>query len=68
MIINRNSNEILIFKVNFELKYEKFTVFVTLYTVKIYIPGSGAGPKELWLRLQQKVAAPPTPARAPQHR
>jgi hypothetical protein len=35
MIINRffkvNSNEILIFKVNFKLKYGKFRVFVTFY-------------------------------------
>jgi hypothetical protein len=37
--------------------------------IRIYIPGSGtrAGPKNLWLRLQQKVAAPPAPASAPQH-
>jgi hypothetical protein len=44
MIIKRffqvNSNEIVIFKVNFNIKYEKFRVFVTFY-----IPGSGAGPK-----------------------
>jgi hypothetical protein len=37
--------------------------FVTF--LRIYIPGSGAGPKKLRLWLQQKVAAPPTPA--PQH-
>jgi hypothetical protein len=75
MIIKRffsvNGNEIVIFKVNFKLKYEKFRVFVTL--IRIYIPdsGAGAGPKKLWLRLQQKVAAPlasaPAPAPAPQH-
>jgi hypothetical protein len=66
MIIKRffkvHSNEIVIFKVNFNSKYEKFRVFVTFY-----IPGSGAGagPKKFRLRLQQKVAAPPAPA--PQH-
>jgi hypothetical protein len=31
----------------------------------IYIPGAGASPKKLGLRLQQKVAAPRAPA--PQH-
>jgi hypothetical protein len=35
MIIKRffkvNSNEIVIFKVNFKLQYEKFMVFVTFY-------------------------------------
>jgi hypothetical protein len=60
MIINRffkvNSNEIVIFKLNFKLQYEKFRVFVTFY-------------KNLHtrLRLQQKAAASPAPAPAPQH-
>jgi hypothetical protein len=72
MIIKRffkeNSNKIVIFKVSFNFKYEKFMVFVTFY-----IPGygAGAGSKKLQLRLQQKVAAPPAPAPAlapdPQH-
>jgi hypothetical protein len=63
MIIKRffkvNSNEIVIFTVNFNLKYEKFRVFVTFY-----IPGSGdgAGTKKLRLRFYQKIAAPPAPA------
>jgi hypothetical protein len=33
--------------------------------IRIYLPGSRAGQKKLWLRLQQKVAAPPAPAPAP---
>jgi hypothetical protein len=64
MIIKRffkvNSNQIVIFKVNFKLKYEKFRVFVTFYK-NLNEPGQ----KKLWLRLQQKVVAPPAPAPAP---
>jgi hypothetical protein len=37
-----NSNEIVIFKVNFNFKYEKFRVFVTFYIPR---SGAGAGPK-----------------------
>jgi hypothetical protein len=60
MIIKRfckvNSNEIVIFKVNFEFKYEKFRVFITFY-------------KNLRTRLRsrsrvKKTLAPaPTPAK-----
>jgi hypothetical protein len=61
--LNVNSNEIVIFKVNVKLKYEKFWVFVTFYKNLYLSPEPGQ--KKLWLRLQQKVVAPPAPA--PQH-
>jgi hypothetical protein len=60
-----NSNEIVIFKVNFKLQYEKFRGFVTFFK-NLHTRLRSRG-KKLWLRLQQKVAAPPAPAPAPQH-
>jgi hypothetical protein len=69
MIIKRffkeNSNEIVIFKVNFKLKFEKFRVFVTFYKNLHTRLRSRSRAKKLWLRLQQKVADPPAPAPAP---
>jgi hypothetical protein len=63
MIIKRffivNSNEIVIFKVNFKFQYEKFRVFVTFYK-NLHTRLQGRV-KKLRLWLQQKVAAPPAP-------
>jgi hypothetical protein len=54
-----NSNEIVIFKVNFKFQYEKFKVFVTFYKNLHTRLLSRSRAKKLRLRLQQKVTAPP---------
>jgi hypothetical protein len=56
ILVNGNHQEIVIFKVNFKLKYEKLRVFVTFY--KNLLNGSGAS----GARPKKTLATAPAPA------